>query len=546
MPTQTLFSNRIYKKTQTDASNIEALLRLHNQAKIKAYSMLAYNHELPSSDPLEPEGEKISLHMFIKELFNFNTYYANYATREGKAAYQSSKELQSLYIEEQQSRLEHLANKINKTKTQIAFHEKVLQHCIELSKDKKIAKPLHFKKFIHLSFSLLGDALYITPKNKEPMLMYLYEHQILKAKLKNLYNRLHFLKRKERYETQKLESIKLKPSLSCFGSRKLLKSKHTIYKNNPTIWRSVFEAQRFKTMCIQGVNTSKDCNFCARLDKSGTLTIKDSRNLDLNYKLTDVSFRYKKNDNNHFYELLDKGYQAVAYRIEDMGDYFIIKVSFEIESNPCNYSTSDGVVALDKNYDNFALANISADGNLLNRVIIHFDLKGKKSGQRKKILESAANEAVFIAEKYKKPLVLEDITNPSKAKLKYKDKQTNYKLSSFAHKQMDAVLASRANKKCVGIIKVNPAYTSQIGKIKYMKQKGLSIHESAAYVIGRRALECKETVPKQYKHLKVSKGKIDMTKLCHALNKVKIYKFYTIKDISHFKTAKALADELNK
>ncbi|MBU3158006.1 hypothetical protein KPL46_24400, partial [Clostridium estertheticum] len=46
---------------------------------------------------------------------------------------------------------------------------------------------------------------------------------------------------------------------------------------------------------------------------------------------------------------------------------------------------------------------------------------------------------------------------------------------------------------------VNPAYTSQMGKIKYMKAKGISIHVSAAYCIARKALGYKEKIPLIYR-----------------------------------------------
>ncbi|MBU3153615.1 hypothetical protein, partial [Clostridium estertheticum] len=43
------------------------------------------------------------------------------------------------------------------------------------------------------------------------------------------------------------------------------------------------------------------------------------------------------------------------------------------------------------------------------------------------------------------------------------------------------------------------AYTSQMGKIKYMKAKGISIHVSAAYCIARRSLGYKEKIPLIYR-----------------------------------------------
>ena len=55
-------------------------------------------------------------------------------------------------------------------------------------------------------------------------------------------------------------------------------------------------------------------------------------------------------------------------------------------------------------------------------------------------------------------------------------------------------------------ISVNPAYTSQIGHHKFMKKYGISSHESAALVIGRRCLGFKR-VEKIPQHHLLNKGK---------------------------------------
>ena len=44
---------------------------------------------------------------------------------------------------------------------------------------------------------------------------------------------------------------------------------------------------------------------------------------------------------------------------------------------------------------------------------------------------------------------------------------------------------------------VNPAYTSVIGKLKYSKKYGISVHEAAAFAIARRGLELQEQVPQE-------------------------------------------------
>ncbi|MBU3200711.1 hypothetical protein KPL48_15565, partial [Clostridium estertheticum] len=75
----------------------------------------------------------------------------------------------------------------------------------------------------------------------------------------------------------------------------------------------------------------------------------------------------------------------------------------------------------------------------------------------------------------------------------------NMKISMFAHKKIIEAISSRAFKENLAVFYVNPAYTSQMGKIKYMKAKGISIHVSAAYCIARRSLGYKEKIPLIYR-----------------------------------------------
>jgi len=63
----------------------------------------------------------------------------------------------------------------------------------------------------------------------------------------------------------------------------------------------------------------------------------------------------------------------------------------------------------------------------------------------------------------------------------YGNKRANQQLSEFATKQIREMLKSRCYKESVAIKTVDPAYTSQIGKLKYKKQLGMSGHESAAW-----------------------------------------------------------------
>jgi hypothetical protein len=58
----------------------------------------------------------------------------------------------------------------------------------------------------------------------------------------------------------------------------------------------------------------------------------------------------------------------------------------------------------------------------------------------------------------------------------------------------NAILA-RADKEGAAAFKVKPAYTSVMGKFKYMAQRGIPIHIAAALVIARRGMGFREKVP---------------------------------------------------
>ena len=57
---------------------------------------------------------------------------------------------------------------------------------------------------------------------------------------------------------------------------------------------------------------------------------------------------------------------------------------------------------------------------------------------------------------------------------------------------MTTCLENQAYKQSFGIYKMNPAYTSQMGKFLYLRPFGLSIHEAASYTIGLKGMGIRE------------------------------------------------------
>lgn len=72
-------------------------------------------------------------------------------------------------------------------------------------------------------------------------------------------------------------------------------------------------------------------------------------------------------------------------------------------------------------------------------------------------------------------------------------------LSSFAYSAVDRIVRSRAFKEGIQVLAVNPAFTSLIGRLKFSERYGLTVHQSAALVIGRRSMGLSERPPKPSK-----------------------------------------------
>lgn len=486
MAVKTFFSNRIYKDTlNNDAvSLINNALHIYNTAKIKTYSLI----------PVESLLQE-SLHLTIKNTFNMNDYFTNSAVQEAKGLSNSNAELHNLYIKNIKDTIKHKENKIKSISNKIKYNSIILKHIIDISKATKLNKKLpKLRTFLHIKFieSLDGVTVF-NVKKKCSYCLYDYEHIILRPYIKKLKNRLSHLIYGLNISKQRLMNLQTNGvKKSCFGTKDLFLKQYTNYKNNHKEWKNKFHHARNKSLTISGRKDAAQGNFCFRYNTiNKELEFRSYNNIKC--IIPNVYFPYGQD----VVKTILYAKIAVAWNITDHGDYYIIKVMSHIpvDKTSFNYSKGDGVVSYDINVNHIAWANIDSKGNLLNHGIIRYNLKNKTSGQINKIIEKASVELVYLAVKYNKPLVGEKLnTEKSKNTLKYGNKKRNRMISQFAYDKVIQSIVSRAYKWDTEVFYVNAAYTSQIGKIKYMKNKGLSIHESAAYVIGRRCLGFKDKV----------------------------------------------------
>lgn len=239
----------------------------------------------------------------------------------------------------------------------------------------------------------------------------------------------------------------------------------------------------------------------------------------------------------------------VTWAIKDCGNAFQVKCMINIPENPhINTCCDNGCVAFDMNYDHLGVAELGPQGRLLKHYKIPFQMEGRTSDQITNSLSEAMETVFKHAVRAQKPVAMEDIKKLEKDLL-YGNRKANRKISQFAYDKMTYLAESKSRKYSLAVRKVNPAYTSQIGKLKYMRPMGLSVHEAAAYVIGRRAMGCKEHVPASMKHLIPVKKRgrhhwAQWAGLSAALKSIPVHKFYRKIDYRRFNTPALLKKEL--
>ena len=97
-----------------------------------------------------------------------------------------------------------------------------------------------------------------------------------------------------------------------------------------------------------------------------------------------------------------------------------------------------------------------------------------------------------------KPIVIEKLDfRQQKAAVEGENRRYSRMLSSFSYGKIKAYFLSRGYREGVEVHQVNPAYSSVIGRVKFMERYGLSVHQAAALVLARRLLGCSERIPRR-------------------------------------------------
>ena len=324
-----------------------------------------------------------------------------------------------------------------------------------------------------------------------------------KRRLARLEHKLHQLKEDHEKGTVRC----------CFGSKKLFHAQFDLEANGYSSheeWLKTWKEARTRELFFLGSKDETAGN------QTCTATLLPDDTLQLRIRLPDalkqgkylvipnVSFSYGKQE---IISLLKNQNQAISWRLLHDKKGWRIFATFDIQPDPCTSRENTGAVGLDINIDHLALVETDRFGNPISKKTIPFNLYGKSSDQTRAIIGDAAASAVTLAQETNKPLIIEDLDfQKKKTELREQSRTSHARmLSSFAYNGFITHLKSRASKKRVLLKQVNPAYTSVIGRIKFARRYGLTIHQAAALTIGRRYLCCSEKVPSSLSKIPVGK-----------------------------------------
>ncbi|RBW68430.1 IS200/IS605 family accessory protein TnpB-related protein [Bacillus taeanensis] len=180
-------------------------------------------------------------------------------------------------------------------------------------------------------------------------------------------------------------------------------------------------------------------------------------------------------------------FRAITYRFIKKEEHWYVYATVEIDIPEVTTTNLNGSIGIDFNAGFLSICEIDRFGNPLKEWTIKVPMYDRKSEQVKVSLGDAIKDIVEYAQKVGKPTVFEalDFTK-KKQQLGEVSRKYARMLSGFGYSNFKEMLQSKSKREGVQTVPVNPAFTSQIGHMKFMGRYGLSSHGSAACMIARK------------------------------------------------------------
>ena len=190
--------------------------------------------------------------------------------------------------------------------------------------------------------------------------------------------------------------------------------------------------------------------------------------------------------------------QAISYRFRRDDKGWRVFVTTKMAPASAVTDRGRGAIGVDLNADHLAVAETDASGNYLRAWRVPLVTYGKTGHQAEALIGDAVANVVVHAVQAGKPVVIERLDfKQKKAQLEGESRRYSRMLSSFSYGKVKAYFISRGYRNGVEVFQVNPAYSSVIGRVKFMERYGLSVHQAAALVLARRLLGCSERIPRR-------------------------------------------------
>ena len=329
----------------------------------------------------------------------------------------------------------------------------------------------------------------------------------LKAKGNNIKDLIKYRNFKTKIAFMKIRKDKLVNKIKSLNYQ-LETNKFKITFGTKKLFRQNLEEfldKRDNQMVFIGSKDEKSCNHNFQLKyiaKINQFIIRIRK--DFKYKNEKGEGRYAYGKcffNSHrklIKEILKFKNSPLTYRIIKRKNKYYLQCIFEIDKkNESLTRKTYGVIGVDFNKGFLAVSQTNKYGHLVktDKMTYRFG-SGNKT---KNDLLLLINKLTELAINTGKDLAVEDL-NFLKTKSKTmkgkseKGKEYNKMLHSLAYRIFLDKIEQICNRKNVGLIKVNPAWTSWIAKNKFCDKMKLNIHTGASFVIARRGMNIKDVV----------------------------------------------------
>ena len=311
----------------------------------------------------------------------------------------------------------------------------------------------------------------------------------------------------------------------CFGSRRLWRKQHALgangYSNHGEWLRDWRDARSDEFFVLGSRDETAGCQLCvATVDDDGSLTLRlrlpDALGGEHGKYLvtTGVRFRYGHEqvlaalDSNVEYAVFRRQHgeqaarqsglgQAISYRFKRDDKGWRVFATTRMMDVPVETDRRRGAIGVDLNADHLAVSETDGDGNWLKSWRAPLVTYGKSQLQAQALIGDAVASVVQYARDAGKPIVLEKLDfRQKRAILEGESRRYSRMLSSFSYGKIKSCFLSRGIRQGVEVHQVNPAFSSVIGRVKFMERYGLSVHQAAALALARRLLGCSERIPR--------------------------------------------------